>query len=217
MIMKSNIQYPISPPSERSLLPARTILETKLIPPTMPDEHVPVTSIPQNIPRAIHAIRRTRSPPRNENNQMFCDHVACQGKDQTFRRVCSAAAPTTLTSLTRQPSAKRRRLSVAGPSPSARQQEIKPRVATMVGVPLEDQDGNRDLPQAADVEGDLVQSLRAEIRQREDVIRQRDDFIHHQTNELQRLQALLRDLPTQRIYAVTSVLQPGMPPGGTRG
>ena len=87
----------------------------------------------------------------------------------------------------------------------------------MVGVPLEDQDGNRDLPQAADVEGDLVQSLRAEIRQREDVIRQRDDFIHHQTNELQRLQALLRDLPTQRIYAVTSVLQPGMPPGGTRG
>jgi hypothetical protein len=34
------------------------------------------------------AYRRTRSPPRNDHGQMFCDHVNCRGKNQTFKRVC---------------------------------------------------------------------------------------------------------------------------------
>lgn len=34
------------------------------------------------------AFRRNRSPPRNENGQMYCDHINCRGKNQTFKRVC---------------------------------------------------------------------------------------------------------------------------------
>ncbi|EXJ54636.1 hypothetical protein A1O7_09977 [Cladophialophora yegresii CBS 114405] len=35
------------------------------------------------------AFRRTRSPPRNDHGQMFCDHVNCRGKNSpTFKRVC---------------------------------------------------------------------------------------------------------------------------------
>ncbi|KEF58428.1 uncharacterized protein A1O9_06354 [Exophiala aquamarina CBS 119918] len=38
--------------------------------------------------RVQSAVRRARSPPRNEHNQMYCDHVNCTGKNQTFKRVC---------------------------------------------------------------------------------------------------------------------------------
>lgn len=303
--MKSNLKYPYSPPSEGGTSTAHTTPETKLLPLAMADEHVPIIPIAPTIPRAIHAIRRNRSPPRNERNEMFCDHVNCQGKSQTFKRVCewnkhmdrherpykcrepgcelnlgftysggllrhqrevhrmhlstkqplycpfpncnrssgtgftrrenleehkrrrhleelsgrpsrrgsysSSPVPTdhrpdsAAPALSRQPSSKRRRLSGAESSPSARQQEIKPRVATIPGLASE----GRNPP--ADAESsDLVQFLRAEIRQRDDVIRR-------QAHDLQRLQGLFRDLPAQHIYGVTGVLQPGMPPGGGGG
>lgn len=46
------------------------------------------SSLPGNTIKIQGAYRRTKSPPRNEHGQMFCDHVNCRGKMQTFKRVC---------------------------------------------------------------------------------------------------------------------------------
>lgn len=32
--------------------------------------------------------RRTQEPPRNEHGQIYCDHINCQGNEQTFKRPC---------------------------------------------------------------------------------------------------------------------------------
>jgi len=39
-------------------------------------------------PRPQGAVRRDRSPPRNSEGMIICDHVNCRGKTETFRRVC---------------------------------------------------------------------------------------------------------------------------------
>ena len=45
-------------------------------------------SLSENPIKIQAAFRRTRSPPRNELGQMFCDHINCRGRNQTFKRVC---------------------------------------------------------------------------------------------------------------------------------
>ena len=46
------------------------------------------SSLSENPIKVPGAFRRSRSPPRNDLGQMFCDHVNCRGKVQTFKRVC---------------------------------------------------------------------------------------------------------------------------------
>jgi len=84
MIMRNN--YPVSPPSDSDHTLINTTPETKKSNINMGDEIGP--SMPENPIRLQGAYRRTRSPPRNEHGQMYCDHVNCQEKTQTFRRVC---------------------------------------------------------------------------------------------------------------------------------
>jgi hypothetical protein len=64
------------PPSESDLAPTNSSPETR------------ASRIPMADNEVQSAVRRARSPPRNEHNQMYCDHVNCSGKNQTFKRVC---------------------------------------------------------------------------------------------------------------------------------
>lgn len=57
------------------------LVSTKLTHNTRADEEkVPSTLIDPT------SDRRARSPPRNEHNQIYCDHVDCSGKNRTFKR-----------------------------------------------------------------------------------------------------------------------------------
>ena len=318
--MRDNLKYPYSPPDEGGSSSTNTTPEIKPVLLAMADE---ATLSPQ--PRIIkvhNAVRRSRSPPRNEHNQIFCDHINCQGKGQTFKRVCewnkhmdrherpykcrepgcelnpgftysggllrhqrevhrmhlstkqplfcpfpncnrssgtgftrkenleehkrrrhleelsnrdsnrasshpeivtTTTATTTTASqqqkeehhekqhrhhLQQLPPPKRRRLSttmaagLAGSEPipssnSSRQQDTESRVAR----PSEGQE-------LVSKESDVIQWLRGEVRNR-------DDVILRQANELQRLQALLQALPPQTVYNVQ--MQARMPPAGPGG
>jgi hypothetical protein len=61
--------------------------------PSMKRTHILVS---EDVAPALHeitgkvqgAFRRSKSPPRNGNGQIVCDHVNCQGKNQTFKRLC---------------------------------------------------------------------------------------------------------------------------------
>ena len=84
MFMRDN--YPLSPPSDNDTKYLSITSDTKKAQIIMADEIVP--SLSEN-PIKIHgAFRRTRSPPRNDHGQMYCDHVNCRSKNQTFKRVC---------------------------------------------------------------------------------------------------------------------------------
>ena len=84
-----NSNYPYSPPSDSDLASTNTSPEVKTLQITMADEeNVPPSLINTKFNRVQGAVRRARSPPRNEHNQMYCDHVNCHGKNQTFKRVC---------------------------------------------------------------------------------------------------------------------------------
>ncbi|KIX05361.1 uncharacterized protein Z518_06233 [Rhinocladiella mackenziei CBS 650.93] len=86
MIMKHN--YPFSPPSDNDSPSIKTTStpETKKSHVIMADEGArPLTENPTKIQGAL---RRTRAPPRNEHGQMYCDHINCRGRSQTFKRVC---------------------------------------------------------------------------------------------------------------------------------
>jgi hypothetical protein len=79
--------YPVSPPSDTDPAYISTTPEIKKAHISiMADDGAPALS---ETPIKIQgAFRRNRSPPRNEHGQMFCDHVNCRGKSQTFKRVC---------------------------------------------------------------------------------------------------------------------------------
>lgn len=49
-----------------------------------PHTHIPA---PRNTIETYSA-RPEREPPRNENNEIICTHVACRDKNETFRRPC---------------------------------------------------------------------------------------------------------------------------------
>ncbi|KAJ9614579.1 hypothetical protein H2200_002716 [Cladophialophora chaetospira] len=84
MIMRDN--YPVSPPSDTDPAYISITPDTKKAHIIMADVGVPsLTENPAKIPGAF---RRNRSPPRNEHGQMYCDHVNCRSKNQTFKRVC---------------------------------------------------------------------------------------------------------------------------------
>lgn len=87
MIIRNN-DYPFSPPSESDLASTHTSPETKTSHITMADDEDMPSLINTKFNRVQSAVRRARSPPRNEHNQMYCDHVNCTGKNQTFKRVC---------------------------------------------------------------------------------------------------------------------------------
>ena len=87
MIIRNN-DYRFSPPSESSLASTHTSPETKTSHITMADDEDIPPLINTKSNRVQSAVRRARSPPRNEHNQMYCDHVNCTGKNQTFKRVC---------------------------------------------------------------------------------------------------------------------------------
>ncbi|KAK5053122.1 hypothetical protein LTR84_002096 [Exophiala bonariae] len=88
MIVRTS-NYPYSPRSESDLASTNTSPEIKTLHITMADEeNVPPNLINTKFNRVQGAVRRARSPPRNEHNQMYCDHVNCDGKNQTFKRVC---------------------------------------------------------------------------------------------------------------------------------
>ncbi|KIW22376.1 uncharacterized protein PV07_12266 [Cladophialophora immunda] len=88
MIMRDN--YPVSPPSDYDTtytsISAVTPDQKKAHIVIMAEEMVP--SLPEPSIKIQGAFRRTRSPPRNEQGQMFCDHINCRGRNQTFKRVC---------------------------------------------------------------------------------------------------------------------------------
>jgi len=77
-----------SPPSESDLASTNTSPETKTSQITIADEGDVPSPTNAEFKRVQSAVRRARSPPRNEHNQMYCDHVHCSGKNQTFQRVC---------------------------------------------------------------------------------------------------------------------------------
>ena len=84
MIMRN--EYPYSPPSESDLASTNTSPESKISHIIMADGDVPMLTNKLN--KVQSAVRRARSPPRNAHNQMYCDHVNCNGKNQIFKRVC---------------------------------------------------------------------------------------------------------------------------------
>lgn len=85
----SNSTYLDPPGSESDLAFTNTSPEIKTLHITMADEeNVPPNLINTKFNREQTAVRRVRSPPRNEHNQMYCDHVNCKGKNETFKRVC---------------------------------------------------------------------------------------------------------------------------------
>ena len=78
--------YPVSPPSDTDPAYISITPDTKKAHLIMADDMVP--SLSENPGKIPGAFRRNRSPPRNEHGQMYCDHVNCRGKNQTFKRVC---------------------------------------------------------------------------------------------------------------------------------
>lgn len=52
---------------------------------TLEGADFPTSAIPVG-PRK--AIRRTRDPPRNQDAQIYCDHIDCRDKTKVFRRIC---------------------------------------------------------------------------------------------------------------------------------
>ena len=82
--MRNN--YLVSPQSDNEPVYLSLTSGTKRAHTTMADTSLP--SLPEDIIKIQGAFRRTRSPPRNDHGEMFCDHVNCRGKVQTFKRVC---------------------------------------------------------------------------------------------------------------------------------
>ncbi|KIW74318.1 hypothetical protein Z517_12258 [Fonsecaea pedrosoi CBS 271.37] len=92
MIMRDN--YPVSPPSDYDTTTYTSISTST---PDQKKAHITImaeemiSSLPEPSVTSVKiqgAFRRTRSPPRNEQGQMVCDHINCCGKNQTFKRVC---------------------------------------------------------------------------------------------------------------------------------
>ena len=54
---------------------------------TSPEVNENMLSSPKSN-KVTSPVRRARSPPRNEHNQMYCEHVDCKGTNQTFKRPC---------------------------------------------------------------------------------------------------------------------------------
>ncbi|KAI1612655.1 putative C2H2 transcription factor [Exophiala viscosa] len=83
MIMKHD--YLPSPPSNEDTA-SETATHKRKISISIMDDYVqaPLLDSLSTIQRA----RRNRAPPRNANGQYYCRHPHCQGKDQTFKRVC---------------------------------------------------------------------------------------------------------------------------------
>ena len=84
MIMKHN--YPVSPPSDFDSASPHTSPESKKSYLIMADENGASLQPPST--KIQGALRRDRAPPRDEQGQMYCDHVNCSGRPQTFKRVC---------------------------------------------------------------------------------------------------------------------------------
>ena len=61
------------------------MLKSKEPPITTDENSAPPQQPSTKIKRAL---RRDRVPPRDEQGQMYCDHVECTGQTQTFKRVC---------------------------------------------------------------------------------------------------------------------------------
>jgi hypothetical protein len=74
---------PPTPPSSSHLLYCLPV-DTS----TMDNSTLSVTYQNQFQTRTASAIRRDSPPPRNDNNEIFCDHPDCRGKNVVFRRLC---------------------------------------------------------------------------------------------------------------------------------
>jgi hypothetical protein len=78
--------FPVSPPSDNDPVFIATTPNMKRAHNLISDDLAPTL---HEIPGKIQgAFRRSKSPPRNSNGQIVCDHVNCQGKNQTFKRLC---------------------------------------------------------------------------------------------------------------------------------
>lgn len=247
----------------------------------MPDEAA--ASVPGNPTKGAGAVRRTRPPPRDELGQIYCDHINCRGRGQTFKRNCEwnkhmdrherpykcreagcEANPGFTYSggllrhqrevhkmhlSTKQPlfcpfpncnrssgagftrkenleeHKRRRHLEEMSDHASAREPSHPPTATPMVAhepaakrrklsIPMSmEAPGQSSLPppevaslnlvhETAMSESQLVHRLQEKLRQKE-------DYIRRQANELHRLQNFLRSLPPQTIYGVIHSQVPG--------
>ncbi|KAE8554385.1 hypothetical protein EYB25_002924 [Talaromyces marneffei] len=88
--MGDGTDYP-SPRSEGPTGPSAILIAApeSLSPPTkMTDPLSNLANVSVDGTRPRLSVRRSRDPPKNENNQIFCDHVDCQANPPTFRRPC---------------------------------------------------------------------------------------------------------------------------------
>ena len=66
----------------------RLVLSPELKIPHAIMTHGDVPALNNKLNKVQSAVPRARLPPRNVHNEMYCDHVSCTGKNQTFKRVC---------------------------------------------------------------------------------------------------------------------------------
>ncbi|CRG89669.1 hypothetical protein PISL3812_06708 [Talaromyces islandicus] len=84
--MGDGTDYP-SPRSEGPSGPSAILIAApeSLSPPKMTDS---VSNPATDGTRPRLSVRRSRDPPKNEVNQIYCDHIDCQSNPPTFRRPC---------------------------------------------------------------------------------------------------------------------------------
>ena len=73
--------YPISPPSDDNSSRRTSSIDVRMKPEGSHDQSPSNRADPQTF-------RRDRTPPRNANDEIFCDHPECAGKRETFNRAC---------------------------------------------------------------------------------------------------------------------------------
>lgn len=91
-VMGDGTDYP-SPRSEGPSGPSAILIAApeSLSPPTKMSDSLPnLTNLngDSDVTRPRLSVRRSRDPPKNENNQIYCDHVDCEASPPTFRRPC---------------------------------------------------------------------------------------------------------------------------------
>lgn len=89
-VMGDGTDYP-SPRSEGPTGPSAILIaapESISPSPKMNDHLSGIANVPPDGSRPRLSVRRSRDPPKNESNQIFCDHIDCQPNPPTFRRPC---------------------------------------------------------------------------------------------------------------------------------
>ncbi|RMZ85252.1 hypothetical protein DV738_g312, partial [Chaetothyriales sp. CBS 135597] len=183
----------------------------------------PRSSAPQT--SAASSARPNRSPPRNAANEIVCNHPDCQSKkpQETFKRRCEYNKHMDRHERPykcREPGRHLGEVAVHTPSVSVRDAIVAPTTATHKRKRLptphatEDEEGEEGFL----TEHSVVSEIEAHsvVKALRTLLAQKDDIIHWQQMEIQKLQNIITNLPQQALYSINaaSIVGLGGPDGG---